>query len=234
MITTYLRIPAPKTYSSIVVAWAVFAVVVFAVIGGIALFGTVPGSVWEPAAQVPRWGMAVVTAWSFWIYLPAHVAHGTTRREFLAGMSVFTVAGSGMIAALTTAGYVAERLLYQANGWDHTLTAALAPTSAGDTLLLFAGLWLTFVIWSATGAFLAAVFYRRTPLAIGAVPLGAVLLGSGEVAIGAPAGPFLGDLLTAAGLSGAAAVALCVAVVVVVFALLWLAVRDIPLRTSTN
>lgn len=214
-----------------VVVWAIFTALVIAVGAAIAIFGTIGASVWEEASQFSRWYAGAVGVYLTTVYLPLYVAHGQTRREFARQTPPVVAMFAAVLAVLMTVGFVVEAGVYTAFDWPQELTREHlfdAPTDVGWVFVQF---FLLLAVWTVAGTVVGAGFYRNPGLGIalllGALP--AVVLV--EALIG-PAWFGLEGLLypTLPAGSVAWAVAVCLGVLGVGLAAMWLLVREMPLR----
>jgi len=212
--------------------WIAFVAICAAVTAGIATVGEVTGSVVDAAASILRWfalGYGTVLTGTL---LPTHIAHGQTRRDAMVQLTAFILVGGTLFAALITATYALEGLLYRLAGWPHALRGQRLFTSSEDfalILLTFCGVLLT---WTIAGALLSAAFYRSRELGVVTIPLALVLVGLTSVAVGYGGLPFVGQLLGIADLPLPMAVALCAAACALGLTATWALVRTLPLRTA--
>jgi hypothetical protein len=214
----------------LVVGYFVF---ILAVAAGLAAWDDVDSSVWEQASELVRLYALFWVVWLINTYLAPYVAHGVTRREFMAKTVVFIGALAALLAGLVTLGYLAERLVYRAVDWPHRLTDDHAFGSPTDAAAVFAAYGVTFLVWGAVAAFGAAAFYRGDGgWGLVAVPIGVALVLPTQLAVGAGGPPFL-DLpvdVDGGGARLAVAAALCAASAAVALGAAWALMRDIPIR----
>ena len=231
-----LRVDIPAT----VFLWAVFAVGVAVLCGVVALFTSIRISAWEQAAQIPRWFAAGSGVYLTYYHLPLYVAHGYTRREYTTQVPVVVAAFAAVLAALMTLGYLIETFVYGVAGWTQALTRAHLFDVPDQVPIVFAEFLLAFLVWTVIGALVGAGFYRNGGLGLLLIPVGLLLLGVTEYALGDGFGPmpfgFLRSLLRPlagidpGSLAGAATISL--GVLVGTAAMTWAVVRDIPVRTK--
>jgi hypothetical protein len=224
--------------------WLIFAVIVAAVGVAMAGLGAVTGSVWEPAARIPRWFAAAVGASLTWSSLPVYLAHGYTRREFAMQMPVFIVGFAAALAVLMTIGFAIETLVFRAAGLPSALSTPHLFTSPGQLPLVFVEFLLLLPVWTVAGALLGAAFARNTGLGALLIPAALVMVTMPEFAAGpgnlAPPvfglAPLMARSLAVFGRpdpSLTAALVACVGVVALGMAGVWALIRDIPVRTPT-
>lgn len=206
-------------FSAMLAAGAfLFAVVVTFVVSA---FRGIEISAWNVVtSQIARWYLLFLGVYVIHNMLPIAVAHGRTRREFLAAAAGFTVVCAAAMALLAWLGFLIEGGIYALMDWsarDHGTLPAY---------------FLMFLVWCAVGAFLAAAFDRFGAGGVIALPVGVVLVvttgvwipGSGEL-------PFIRNIPTMLG-SGWHAVSLVAWLVA--FAGTWAIARDMPIRTRTT
>ncbi|RAY15959.1 hypothetical protein DPM19_09430 [Actinomadura craniellae] len=207
--------------------WAAFTALAMAVAVGIHTFGSLDDSVYNVAGgQLPRWFMFGIGIYLIRIYLPMHVGHGRTRRQFtahaLASIVLVTAAG----AALMTAGYALEGLLYQ--GLDRPRNIPAEQTFAVDEYpLVFAAYWGAFLVWMSVGALVSTAFYRGSGTGLLTVPVAvALIILAGDITSDQNL-PF--DDVTAP-----TSMVQCLSGFLVAAGLLWALLRDIPIQTRTS
>jgi hypothetical protein len=222
--------------------WAIFAVIVAAVGTAMAGLGAVTGSVWEPAARIPRWFAAAIGASFSWSSLPLYLAHGYTRREFATQMPVFIAGFAATLAVLMTVGFAIETLVFRAAGLPSVLSTPHLFTSPGQLPLVFLEFVLLLPVWTVSGALLGAAFARNRGLGALLVPAALVMVTLPEFAAGPGnlvppvfgLGPLMARFLAVFGRpdpSLPAALAACVGVFALGMAGVWALIRDIPVRT---
>ncbi|GAA4969145.1 hypothetical protein [Actinoplanes utahensis] len=173
----------------------------------------------DVAGQALHW-LALGYGYSAATLLTTMIVHGRTRREFLVQHPLFQVVTSAVLAALITGVYALEAVVYRAAGWtrrlqDHRIFEAT------DYPTIFGAYWSMLTVCLMTGAFLGAAILRwETAGALALLPAAVVVVYAGA-ANGLFSLPF-------------ARVGLDVAVTAVMvaagWALLWSAVRDMPVR----
>lgn len=208
------------------------------------LIGSVTGSIWSGALQLPRWFALAMGVYCTAIYLPVYVAHGRTRREVGEATAIFAAAFSAVVAVLLTSGFAFEAGLYHLLGWEallpdpHPLGSVAA---AGATLAQQAAALLLYV---AVGALFGAAFYRGAGQGLASLPVGVALLAATELLIGVGAGtgvareiPSLGPIPLPSALAapsvglGALLWSLGVGVAAVST---WRLVRDMPVKPRSS
>lgn len=179
----------------------------------------------DVAGQVLHW-LAVGYGYSAVGVLTTMVVHGRTRREFLLQHPVFQLVSAAVLAALITGVYAAEAALYRAAGW----TQAMQPHrvfEAGDYPAIFLAYLGMLAVCLMTGTFTGVWMARwEGSGAVALLPAALLLVvaGGANGFFSLPVARFGPD-----GLPWLAAV--CAAVFAVGWALLWVAGRDLPLRT---
>jgi hypothetical protein len=140
--------------------WPV-AVLVAVVVGAvIAHFTPVTKSIWENAAQWPRWWLFVAAIAIVTSYLPVVVLHGVTRRAALRALGLTGVSVSLMWAAFLCIGQVVERFLYLRLGWPDELDTAHLFSNGYDVLPMFVEYGLILTAYTITGALVGGLYYR--------------------------------------------------------------------------
>ncbi|SDG67548.1 hypothetical protein SAMN05421505_106219 [Sinosporangium album] len=213
--------------------WALLVAVVGLIILGMHTFGTVSASVWDDLASgFPQWALLGTGVVMLRVFLPMHVGHGRTRREFTWHTTLFIVAFTGALAVLLAAGYWLEKALYGAVGWPHMIDPHRFFTDGGQFGLIVWEFWCVLPVWMISGVCLSAAFYRSVNIGLAVVPVAllfAVFGGSGNGTIGVP---FVDTALPAQDVSGLASSALSAAVFALGVALAWALIRDIPIRSK--
>ena len=214
----------------LLLCWVVFTAVVLVLTFAIDLRATIAWSVWDPAVSIVRWFALGYGVYFVNRMLPVYVAHGRTRREFLASIALFVLVAAAMVAALLTLGLALEGVLYRAMDWSQRVEAERLFDSPAQYPLVFASYWTLLVTWTTIGLLLAAGFYRSggNELVVVVVALAMVVVtGYG---IGFDGLPFMGAVVGLAEVPPAGSLALCLAGLVPAAALLWALVRDMPIR----
>lgn len=216
--------------------WAGFVVFVLAVILTVAYFRDIEVSGWDRAIEVVRWFGLGIGAYVGYSVLPLHVTHGQTRREFAQQAVVFGLIFTLVLAALVTVGFVLEMVLYQLADWPQEVAEGQLFSSANELHLIFLQSWLLMALWFAGGMLIGAGWYRGAwfgSLAIIVAMLAAAVSGlslSNNVGLfGAPLEWLTGSEVLSAPLG----VAVHVVTVIVVLAIGWLFVRDIPIQNKS-
>jgi hypothetical protein len=213
--------------------WGVFAVLVLAIIVGVAVMGTITRSVWDPAVTVVRWFALGYGAYLIYRLLPVYVANGRTRREFLSSVPLFLVVSAAALAALLTLGFALEAVLYRAMDWPHQVSQENLFTSPDDYPLIFLSYLAMLLVWTTIGLFLGAGFYRSGGWELVVLALGLVLVVVTGWAVGFSGLPFVGITTEVADLPLAGTIGLCLAGLLAGAAMTWALVRDIPIRNKT-
>ncbi|MFI6095341.1 hypothetical protein ACIA8G_07315 [Lentzea sp. NPDC051213] len=192
----------------------VFALVVtFAV----SAFRGIEISAWNLViAQIARWYLLFVGVYVIHNVLPIAVAHGRTRREFLAATAGFTVVVAAAMALLAWLGFVVEGGLYALMDWRADEHGSLA------------GIFLMFLVWCGVGAFIAAAFDRFGAGGLLSVPIGLVLVVTTGVLI--PGSGELPFIRTIPAVLGTGWYAVSLLAWLVALAGTWAIARDMPIR----
>ncbi|MFC3890998.1 hypothetical protein ACFOWZ_05885 [Lentzea rhizosphaerae] len=171
-------------------------------------------------SQVARWFVFWAGIYVIHNALPVAVAHGRTRREFLAAGVGFSVVLAFVLSLIVWVGFLVEGVVYSAMGWT--------ADAHGSVVAYF----LLFLVWCVVGMFCAAAFDRFGAAGVFSVPVGLGLVmvttagipGSGNL-------PFLPDLpsLMGAGWHLVSVGAFLGAVVGT-----WVVAWDMPVRTRTS
>lgn len=192
----------------------------------VALLGSVSVSGVDLTGQLLHW-LAAGYGFSAAGLLATMILHGRTRGEFLIQYPVFQIVTSAVLAALITGAYAGEAVLYRAAGWPRTVQPHRF-FEAGDYPAIFLAYWSMLAVCLMTGAFVGAAMARWEGVGALAFAPAAVLL--------VFAGGVNGMFSLPVGRVGPDGVAFLLAVTVAVFAvgwaLLWAAVRDLPLSSK--
>ena len=234
-----VRFPIDGFLFFIAMLWVPYFILVVGITIAINVFGTVTSSVWDPATQIIRWFAFGIGAWMVYVYLPVYIAHGATRRNYATKALGFTIAFSVTLAALTTIGFVLERVLYGIGNWPQDLSSGGLFSSPTDLPVIFVAFLMAFGLWTVTGTLLGAAFYRFGGRGLIAVVPGLLLIGIADLAVDSGV-PLFGFVLRAAevllgGLAGApapATAALCFAAYLLGAATTWSVLRDVPVRSD--
>lgn len=218
------------------VVWVPFVVVVTGIAFIIDRYGTLDASVWEGAAQVPRWYALAIMIHVVTTHLPLHIAHGGTRREFSTQLGVFTWGFSGILAGLVTLGFVIESAVYGVMDWPHEVPGyALfdSPTQLGWSFVTFL---LVFLVWTTAVGFVTAAFYRSPGWGSLAILPGFAMVGTAESVVGSEALPFITNVVEFGRGSPTVVTTVlwCLAFTAVALFLTRAVVRDIPVRNRAT
>ncbi|MDX8054140.1 hypothetical protein SK571_32620 [Lentzea sp. BCCO 10_0798] len=198
-------------------AFAFVLVVTFVV----SAFRDVEISAWNVVtSQIARWFLFWIGIYVIHNLLPIAVAHGRTRREFLAAGSAFSVVLALLMTLFAWLGFLVEGGIYSLMDWradEHGLPQAY---------------FLMFLVWCAVGMFCAAAFGRFGAGGIFSVPIGVVLVavttaripGSGNL-------PFIRNVPS---YLGAGWHLMSLAAFLVALAATWVIARDMPVRLRTT
>lgn len=224
-------------------SWAGFVAVIAAIITGIAIFDTVDESIWDTASRFTLWYVAFIGGYLTYTMLPLYVTHGQTRREFAAQVAVFIPSFSAIGALLNTLGFVLERGLYSIADWPQEVSSNQLYSSPTELPLIFLAFFLLYLVWTSAGALIGAGLYRSersgTEMTV-AVALVLTLVPTATAGI--VSGDSLGPLRTAFEFfmeqpgDIPAAVSIVVALVsfLLILALTWSFVREVPIRSRSS
>jgi hypothetical protein len=203
-----------------------------AVTAGVAIWGEIESSVWEKAGGVVRFAAAFMVAWLVYTYLPIYVAHGVTRREFMQKLTVFTVAFSALLGALSMLGYLLEGLVYEVADWPHELTDEHSFDSTSELGTILVTHCLAFLVWATIGAIVGAAIYRHDDgWGLVALPVCIVLMIPAGFAIGSTELP-LDRVFEDRTVDVLWAVVLCVLGAGAGLRVAWGLIREIPIRSN--
>ncbi|WP_433833480.1 hypothetical protein ACQP2E_18990 [Actinoplanes sp. CA-015351] len=151
------------------------------------------------------------------------LVHGRSRREFLMQHPVFQVVTTLLLAALITAAFAIETLVYRSLDWQQKVQEQRFYASASDYPQIFAAHWSMLMTWLMIGVFIGVAFYRwEAAGGLALLPAAAVVLVTGGVN-GFFSLPFARTDLPL--------LPLTLAAVAAAYALLWVSARDVPLKT---
>jgi hypothetical protein len=211
------------------VGWVFTALVVLAV----SAFRDVRISGWDVAAPQARWLMFILGLHVARKLLQVAVAHGRTRREFMAQATAFTVVLTAASAALVTLGYALESVVYRIAGWPQTFDERHFATAA-DVGPIFLGYWAVFAVWIAAAMLVSSGFDRLEAGGFLTLLIGFALAVPTVFTLGASSSlPFLGRLGITAQVPFPLTVTLCAVSWGVGLLLTWGLVRDIPVKSRS-
>lgn len=205
-------------YGAIVAACVFLAVL--AATFTLSLFADIVFSGWMMVSvQIARWFVLWVGVYVIHNVLPIAIAHGRTRREFLAAATGFSAVFAVAMSVLAWLGFLVEDSVYDVMGWrNHPHGSLLAYT-------------LMFAVWCGVGMFVTAAFDRwgyggaltlPVGLALVAVP-GITMPGTDDLPVFRDAPELLGE--------GWHVVS--VFAWMITMALTWAVARAMPVRTRT-
>ncbi|MGW6932326.1 hypothetical protein ACWGE0_19890 [Lentzea sp. NPDC054927] len=202
-----------------IVAGCVF-LLVLAVSFVISLFGDIVFSGWMlVTVQIARWFVLWVGVYTIHNVLPIAIAHGRTRREFLAAATGFTAVFALAMTLLAWLGFLVEGGVYDLMDWR--------TTPHGSPLAYF----LMFLVWCGVGMFVTAAFDRWALGGVLSLPVGLMLvLVPGITMPGTGDMPFVRD---APDMLGAGWHVVSLLAWVVAVACTWAIARDMPVRART-
>jgi hypothetical protein len=217
--------------------WAGLLLVILAIVIGIAIWGEVNSSVWDPTAtQIPRWFILFIGVYIVQHHFPLHIAYGQTRRDFAIQGGVFAAAYTAVASLLMTIVFPLERLLYDWRGWPHEIPDAHIYSSAYQLHLIFIETWLAFLVWFLAGAFIAAGFYRSDAGAA-TIPLAVIPIAITDLALGGQWGPinaFVGRVINIDSVPAPLGIALGLLAAFGTAWATWLIVRDMSVRPKSS
>jgi hypothetical protein len=187
------------------------------------------------AAAAPPWYALFIGVYVMNDVLPMYVAQGVTRREFSIQAVIFALIYAAVVATLMTVGFVLESVLYRVMDWPHDLTERHLYASADDVPLIFVESWLQFPVWLGVGAFIAVARYRFDAAGLLTIAPALLPIALVDIAVDSYTGPadaLFDRFVDPASLPLLASVALCLAAFLLVAAMTWPIVRDVPLRTK--
>lgn len=221
--------------SGLLPLWALFLAVVAVITLVVGFFVDIEKSAWGYAAQLPPWFLFGLGVYASAVYLPLHITHGHTRKEFLAQALVWVMLLAPAAAALMTLTFGIERLAYQATGWTQAFDDDVdglfsTPEQYG---WIFVGSWLVYLSYMAIGAALGAAFYRQAWHGLAGllmIPVALVLIVPGSMAGWSGASEVPASLWP----DRAAAVTITGSLLAFVVAgsITWAFVRDMPVRSN--
>ncbi|MEU3644497.1 hypothetical protein AB0E59_14045 [Lentzea sp. NPDC034063] len=184
-------------------------------------FTRVELSAWNVVmSQIARWFLFWVGIYLIHNLLPIAVAHGRTRREFLAGASAFAFALALGMAVFGWLGFLVEGGIYSLMDWQSDEHAS--PVAY----------FLMFLVWSAAGMFCAAAFDRFGAGGVFSIPIVLPLVAVTTVGIpGSGNLPFIPNLPV---LLGSGWHLVSVAAFLVALAGTWAIARTMPVRVRTT
>jgi hypothetical protein len=231
----WTRFPERGVFAFNVLLWLGFFAAMVAITVGIAIFGEVRSSIWFNGTQLLRWLTFGTGLWLTGVHLHIHLAHGVTRHEFLRRTNVFVVLFAGLAAALTAAGFLLEAALYRMAGWPQTISQDTLFDSAGQVGPILLGYLVLYLVWTVTGAMIAAAYRRLSLLGLlAAVLVGVALVSAAEAAVGTRMFPLLGTIFEEWTGSVATAATVGIGGFAAGLAATWALARDVRLRAEAG
>ena len=218
----------------LLLCWAALVALAGLVLAGVAIFGTVRISTMDVGGQILRWLALGYGAHLTFTALPIYLVHGQTRREFLLQTPVYQFVATGVLAGFTTIAYAGESLLYRANRWPQALADDRIYNATTEYPLVFLSYWGMLLVWTLTGLFIGAGFYRLQAGGVLVLPVALVLLVASGLGNGFLSLPFLELGFGLRDLAIPAAVTLSAGCALVAWGLAWAMARDMPLRTRAT
>lgn len=213
------------------VFWLVSAALVAVVVVMVAARDAVTVSGWDRVYGLYR---LVAVCYGYHLarrVLPVHVAHGQTRRGFLAQGGLFVGVLAALLAGLVTSGYWLEGVLYRAAGWPQAISADRMFDTGTEYGAIVVSWFLLLLGWTLAGAVLGAGFGRSADAGVaGVVGAAGVLL---LVTLASHGIPFLADPVLPDD-SLAVSVLVAGAAVLAGLSLTWAVARDTPLRPADD
>jgi hypothetical protein len=155
--------------------WAILTLAVAALVGLLVSLADVRFSAWStitiPAA---KYWMLVVGILLTAGYLRAFVAHGITRRHFIAGAALFGGGVTVAFAVITLLGLGVERTVFDAAGWLPRLNQPYPVSSIGDAAAHLGRTIPIYLGHLVAGWLISSNFYRYMAalrLVLGGVPI---------------------------------------------------------------
>lgn len=147
-------------------------------------------SFWVDAAAgiTPPYALGVgiyLTAVTF----PRYVLYGETRKRFAQRVALFSVPFAFALTLLAYAGFLAEEVLYQVAGWNHTAEGRHLFDSARDVTRFVFEFFFQILPWFAFGALFGAMYRSSQRLLIAAIPLGLIAVVLVNMLLGLDDGP---------------------------------------------
>lgn len=221
-----------------VLIWVGFMVVLGALVTAIAIFSDVEISVMSEADGVVAPYVGFIGGYMMYSLLPMYVANGTTRREFARHAAMFAPVFALAVALLMQIGFLLEWALYSAMDWPRDVNSEHLYSSATQLHLVFIEHLLVFLVWCVAGAFVGAMFYRSSQLGSYSIPLGLLAVSAAGIAVRGEWGP-LGSVYERvtggpADLPLVASILIALASAAAAGWLVWLTIRDIPIRSQSQ
>lgn len=224
------RFPVQGIFWFVLVLWLCLAAAVALVVIGIAVLGTVTGSVWDYANSVTTWFSLGFTSWLTYTYLPVYLAHGITRREYIRLVLGFVLLLTAQLAVLNTVAYLAEAGVFALADWPQEFAPQRQFSSVGELPTLLLTQLLAICAHSALGAVLGAAFYRENGVGLLLILPGLAAMALVNSSTGVWTRTFSGDLDWLMPSSPAAGALICLALIGLEFAAVWLLLRRAPAR----
>lgn len=203
----------------------------------VSIWGSIDESLWSHFSQLAAWYVLGMAGYITYVLLPMHVANGLTRREFAIQVALFLPVFALVSAALMTAGYGVERLFYALNDWPQAVSGSHLYSSSTDYGWIFVEFALIYLVWGAVGAVGGAAWYRSIKAGVAVTAAGILLITIATAALASdwgPLEPFTDSIgVGESRLSFAWVAPICLATFGATLALLWVVIRDIPIRSRT-
>lgn len=215
--------------------WVAIVVGVFVLTFGVSLFRPIVTSGWEITGNVIVWLSFAIAIYLGWNVLPLHVTHGGTRRGYFVQMAAFVPLYGALLAVLTAAAFLIEAGYYAVLGWQAGTDEIALYASTADLPMVFVQMLLLFVLHLLGGLLIGVAWYRSAWLGSLMIPIGLLGLSFSVISISGQPGPMRWiEGLVPVEPSLAWALATHAVLYLIFFGLIWVFVRDIPIRTKSG
>ncbi len=166
------------------VLWPIFITVALGVPLVVDRFGGHIGSIYSGVAQAPRWFLFVMAIIVVAEGLGPHVAHGLTRRTFVAQHTAGLAVVAVVFGVLSLAVTLLERWFFDRLGWPHETVYGSHPVPTEPWAAVLLDHTLLLAVFALSGLAVGAVYYRwrgwigtlALPLTVGPVVVAAAAL----------------------------------------------------------
>lgn len=217
------------------VLWVLFMAVVLVLTAILLLVDADTDNIMQLASvQAPRWLLFGLGLDAVNNFLRMHLAHGRTRREFAGQALTYAVILSGFTAALLAVGYLLEfglRAVIEAMGSASRMERPYGSSDLPEILGVF---WLSLLLWTVAGLVIGLGFFRSSGFGVLTIPVGvAIVLPSVSTNPGAGL-PFLSNVFAALDLGAGEMIAASAVLGVVGAGLVWVIVREVPMKARSE